>query len=175
MIDVYSPGVVDLFQLCIIKLQLNGWWLLWLFFLPWNAESSKYALHCCTDIYLTSLLAAPWLQLCKIQIWQRLNIVWQTWILGRDCDETRQVSLLRVPIWTEKGLGYENVIYFLKIILGWKAISPHGWNLPGGYITMGVGVWGHQPDGCDMWLWWAVLFTSLYFTLLSCLPLCMQW
>ena len=28
-------------------------------FLPLNLESSNYALHCCADVYLTRLIAAP--------------------------------------------------------------------------------------------------------------------
>ena len=121
------------------KLQLNGWWLIWLFFFCWIAESSKYMLHHCAGVYLTRLLDAPWLQFCRMQIWRRLNLVWQKWILSRSCDETCQFPLLRVFRWMEKVLGPANAISLLNMMWGWKAIFPRGWNLPGGHIITGVG------------------------------------
>ena len=114
-------------------------------------------------------------QIFRIQVWWRLDIVRHIWMLSRSCDEIFRVPLLGVFRWIEKGLGPAPMEYLLKIMWGWKATIPHCWYLPEGHIIIGLGRWGLQPEGYEWWLWYAVAFTRLCFTMLYCLPLCMQW
>ena len=141
------------FQWWIIQLQLNGLWLLWLFFFWWIVESSKYAFCHWSDFYLTRLLDSLWLHFFRMQIWWRINLLIQIWIMSRTCDETCQTPLFRVFRRMEKGLGNADAISLLHIMWGWKSIIPHSCNLTEGPIIMEVGRWGQQPQGSERWLW----------------------
>ena len=65
-------------------------------------------------------------------------------------------------------------VILLKIMWGWKSISPHGWNLPGGQIIAGVGyVVSKQRvmiGGCG-----SLLHLQAFFLWYHAYLLCMQW
>ena len=127
------------------------WWLLQFFIrLFWLLDN----LFCWVDwnLEMRSWMFIVWGN-CIMKILWRLHVVWQTWILSRDCDETCQVTLL---IFVSTGVEMTwawNVIFLMKIMWSWKAIIPQGWNLPGGHIITGVGILGQWKEGYDRWMW----------------------